>query len=243
MADEATPQETTTEDTAAEIEADSTDSDTEVSADVQGTETDTEIAAEETAAAEKTYGETYVKKLRAEAANARVKGAAAAEKAAQEAAVNAEKALTEKWAKALGLAGDDTEPDPAELLKQAEKQAAEYAQERDSYAEKLRNYARKDALTDAARTADGDLDAILDSRKIAGEIEKLDTTADDFPALVAEIVKSAVDSNPKLKKAADRVSAPRSGGDPSGGNAAPNSRSPKTVDDFRKAMQDAAKSK
>nr|WP_280389903.1 hypothetical protein [Nocardia wallacei] len=237
MADEATPQETTTENAPAEtVEAPADAVKAPVSGgDVQATETDKADESVKDEKPAKSYDEAYVKKLRDEAAAARVKGKEAAEKARQEAAEAAEKALTEKWAKALGLVKDDDEPaDPAELLKQAEEREKQLAQERDSYAERLRNYARKDAITDAARAADGDLDSILDSRKVISEIEKLDTTADDFAAQVEAIVKDAVDSNPKLKKAVDRASAPRSGGDLSGGNAAPKPRGPKTVDDFRR---------
>lgn len=234
MADEATPQETTE---SVEDVTDNTDTDIDPTedpgTDVQGAEADVETPAEDKAPAEKTYGETYVKKLRAEAANLRVNGKKEAEKAALEAAAAAEKALTEKWAKALGLAAEDAEPDPAELLKQAEQQAQEAARERDAFAERLRDYARKDAITTAANAKDvsGDLEAILDSRKISREVEKLDTEADDFPAQVAAIVKEAVESNPKLKKVA-QVAPSRSGGDLSGGNA--DRRSTGTsVDDFR----------
>jgi hypothetical protein len=236
MADEATPQEITTENAPAEtVEAPADVVEAPVSGgDVQATETEKADESVKDEKPAKSYDEAYVKKLRDEAAAARTKGNAKAEQAAKDAALAAEKALTEKWAKALGLANDDEPADPAELLKQAEEREKQLAQERDSYAEKLRNYARKDAITTAAETAEGDLAAILDSRKVNQEIEKLDTTADDFAAQVEAIVKEAVDSNPKLKKAVDRASAPRSGGDLSGGNAAPKPRGPKTVDDFRR---------
>ncbi|WP_157119802.1 hypothetical protein [Nocardia xishanensis] len=243
MADEATPQETTTEnavDTPVETPADNP-----VPGDaVQVPESENPVetpAPEQEKPAAKTYDEAYVKKLREENAATRVKGKEAAEKAAQDAAAAAEKALTEKWAKALGLTKDDEPADPAELLKQAEEREKQIAAERDAAAERLRAYERKDAITKAVNDVDGDLESILDSRKISVEIEKLDTNADDFAAQVAAIVSAAVESNPKLKKAADRASAPRSGGDLSNGNAAPKPRGPKTVDDFRREIAERNK--
>ncbi|MET8430155.1 hypothetical protein [Nocardia sp. NPDC004860] len=230
MADEADAQETLVDETV-DTSAEETAA-PELGGDVQATETE---KAETDSAKPEVDPEIArlnreVDKLRKEAAANRVKGNEKAETAAQEAAKKATTDLVEKLRATLGL--DPAEPDPAELLKAAEKQAADFAAERDSYAEKLRSYARKDALADAAKGVDGDLDAILDSRKIAGEIEKLDTTADDFATQVAEIVSAAVASNPKLKKAPAQAAAPRSGGDLSSGNAAPKPNAAKTVEDL-----------
>lgn len=237
MADEATPQETTTENS-----VDATD-DTTVDSPAPGDAvqaTETENAAETEASKTEVDPEISrlnkeVDRLRKEAAANRVKGNEKAERAAQDAATKATADLVEKLRSTLGL--DPAEPDPAELLRAAEEQKAQFARERDDYAEKLRNYARKDALSDAAKAVDGDLDSILDSRKISAAVEKLDTTADDFAAQVAEIVAEAVESNPKLKKAV-QASAPRSGGDLSGGNAAPKSHGPKTIDEIRRAKRE-----
>lgn len=236
MADEATPQESSTTDSVVvtdtatvETTATSTGDDDRV------TETTATDKPAEAKPEGKTFDEAYVKKLRDEAAANRVKGDEKAAQAAKDAAAAAEKALTEKLAKALGLVEEET-PDPAALLKAAEEQAAEVARERDTYAEKLRNLLRKDALSDAAKAVDGDLDAIFDSRKIAGEIESLDTTADEFAAQVAAIVSAAVESNPKLKKTV-QAAAPRSGGDNSGGNATTR-RGPRTVDEIRRELRE-----
>jgi hypothetical protein len=241
MADEATPQETT-ENTSVEATAaaETIDTTADVGADVQGTEPASKAAdssKDSERPAAKSYDEAYVKKLRDEAAAARVKGKEAAEKASREAAEAAEKALTEKWAKALGLVKDDEPADPAELLKQAEEREKQIAAERDSAAERLRAYERKDAITKAVSSAEGDLESILDSRSINSAIEKLDTSADDFATQVAAIVKDAVEKNPKLKKVV-QASAPRSGGDLTGGNAAPKPRGPLSVDDIRRAKRE-----
>lgn len=237
MADEATPQENpTTENVVTEpVVTETVDDTPEIGADVQGTETDTtESPAAEPDKAEKTYDEKYVKKLRDEAAAARVKGKEAAEQAAKDAADSAQKALTEQIARTLGLIKDDTPPDPADLLKQAQDRETALAAERDTVAEKLRNYARKDAITAAASKVDGDLASLLDSRTVNAAIEKLDTDADDFASQVDALVSAAVESNPKLKKTVAQVAAPRSGGDMSGGNASPNSTGEKDIDSFRR---------
>ncbi|WP_157978670.1 hypothetical protein [Nocardia aurea] len=238
MADEATPQENpTTENTVTETVATETmDSTPEIGADVQGTETETteSPATEPEKAVEKTYDEKYVQKLRDEAAANRVKGNEKAAQAAKDAADAAQKALTEQIARTLGLIKDDTPPDPADLLKQAQDREAALAAERDTVAEKLRNYARKDAITAAASKVDGDLASLLDSRTVNAEIEKLDTDADDFASQVEALVSAAVESNPKLKKTVAQVAAPRSGGDMSGGNASPNSTGEKDIDSFRR---------
>ncbi|MFC4373368.1 hypothetical protein ACFO5K_04590 [Nocardia halotolerans] len=242
MADEATtPAEPTTENTTtvdtpalAAEPVDTPDS----GADVQGTETGktdpvTEPA-DEAGKEPKSFDAAYVKKLRDEAADARIKGKEAAVQAAQEAAKAAQDELTEKLGRALGLISDDTPPDPAELLKAAQERETQLAADRDSVAEKLRTFERRDAVTRAANTAEADLEAILDSRKVNEEIAKLDTNADDFAAQVAEVVSAAVENNPKLKKAPAQAAAPRSGGDMSGGNATPNSSGDKDIDFYRR---------
>lgn len=243
MADEAnTVQESTTENTPVEavetVEVETAET-AEVGADVQGTESEadvTETEKESEKPTEKTYDEKYVKKLRDEAAAARVKGKEAAEQAAKEAAEKAQRELSEQIGRALGLIKDDTPPDPAELLKQAQEREQALAAERDAAAEKLRNYARKDALTAAAAKVDGDLASLLDSRTVNAAIEKLDTDADDFASQVEALVSAAVESNPKLKKTV-QAAAPRSGGDMSGGNAAPNSQGEKDIDYFRRTFR------
>lgn len=242
MADEAnTPAESTTEnapvDTPAPAPVDTPPAPGDA---VQATDADP--AADTTTdqpADSKSYDESYVKKLRQEAAEARVKGKDA-EKAAQEAAqqaadaLAAQKDLTDKLGRALGLIQDDTPPDPADLLKAAQEREAQLAADRDAVAERLRNFERRDALTRAANSAEADLEAVLDSRKVNEAIAKLDTNADDFAAQVAEVVSAAVESNPKLKKAPAQAAAPRSGGDMSGGNATPNSQGEKDIDFYRR---------
>ncbi|WP_280465847.1 hypothetical protein [Nocardia brasiliensis] len=237
MADDANPPENTTEDVnpTESVSADAVETVESVDGgDVQATEADnkkTEVDPEISRLNKE------VDRLRKEAAANRVKGNEKAEKAAQDAAKKATEELVSKLGKQLGLIADDAEPDLAELLRAAEEQKTQFAQERDTYAEKLRDYARKDALNAAAKATDGDLDSILDSVKINREIGNLDTSADDFADQVKAIVAAAVESNPKLKKVV-QASAPRSGGDLSGGNATPNRRGPKSVDDIRREKRE-----
>ena len=250
MADEANTQETTTENSTVDADTNSTESvdNTEVSGgDVQATETETtEVESEKsdkTVDPEIARLNRELEKVRTEAARNRVKGNEKAEQAAKDAAKQATEDLVKSLGKTLGLIQDDTPPDPAELLRAAEERTAQIAAERDANAEKLRNYARKDALAAAANSKeiDGDLNAILDSVSVNDAIKKLDTNADDFAAQVAAIVSAAVENNPKLKKATAQVAAPRSGGDLSGGNGAPKPTGDKTIDDLRREKRERAK--
>lgn len=251
MADEATPaQETTTENTPVEattpVETETSTPD--IGGDVQATETDTPATEPDEGKAAKTYDEAYVRKLRDENAATRIKAKEAETKAqeaarqAQEAA-EAQKKLTENLGRALGFVQDETPLTSDELLKQAAEREAQIAADRDAVAERLRNFERRDALTRAVNApgVDGDLEAILDSRKVNEAIAKLDTNADDFSAQVAEIVSAAVESNPKLKKAPVQAAAPRSGGDLSGGNGAPKPTGDKSIDDLRREKRERAK--
>ncbi|TDP29768.1 hypothetical protein [Nocardia ignorata] len=206
---------------------------------VQATETttpaaDTEPAPEKPA---KTYDEAYVKKLREEAAANRVKGDEKAKQAAQEAAAEAQRTLTEQIARTLGLIKDDTPPDPADLLKQAQDRETQLAAERDSVAKELRALRIEKALNDAAEKCDGDTSILAPYLAGTGALNKLDLAADDFASQMEAIVAAAVESNPKLKKTTAQVAAPRSGGDLSGGNAAPKVRGPKSVEEIRLEMR------
>ncbi|WP_052372146.1 hypothetical protein [Nocardia otitidiscaviarum] len=210
--------------------------------DVQATETetpagDTDPKPEPEKPVEKTYDEKYVKKLRDEAAAARVKGKEAAEQAAKEAAEKAQRDLSEQIGRALGLIKDDTPPDPAELLKQAQDREAQLAAERDAAAQELRSLRIEKALNAAADKCDGDTTILVPYLAGTGALKNLDPSADDFASQVEQIVSAAVEFNPKLKKAQDRVSAPRSGGDLTGGNAAPKPNAAKSIDDIRREMR------
>ncbi len=239
MADEAAPQEITPTGTVDAPAVSTTETETPVTGgDDQVTESpadDIDGKPEDGKPEPKSYDEAYVKKLRDEAAAARVKGKEAAERAAQEAAAAASKELTEKLARTLGLI-DDTNPE--QLLKAAADREATLAAERDSVASELRALRIEKALNAAADKVDGDTSILAPYLTGTGALNKLDPAADDFASQVEAIVTAAVESNPKLKKTAVQVAAPRSGGDLSGGNAAPNRRGPKTVEEIRREMRE-----
>ncbi|NKS29218.1 hypothetical protein GS534_00545 [Rhodococcus hoagii] len=234
MADEATPEVPADESTPVETAIPATDP---IESPTPGEDSGSAVPAadpgpEPEAATAKTYSEDYVRKLRKENADARVKGTEAAKKAAED----AERALTERLGKALGFVKEDDPVDPAKLLEQAAQREEEIARERDASTAKLRAYEVKDALTTAASKHDGDTAILIPYLKGEGLLDNLDPTADDFASQVDALVSKAVTNNPKLKKEPVQVAAPRSGGDLSGGNAALKD-GPETVDSHRERIR------
>jgi hypothetical protein len=244
MADEATIQETTTENAVTEtVDTTATvDSTTDIGADVQGTETDIVVTdSVDTDKSTKTYDESYVRKLRDENAATRVK-AKDAEKAAQAAArqaqeaSDAQKSLTERLGRALGFV-EDAPLAPEELLKQASAREAQLSAERDTVATELRTLRIEKALNAAAEKHDGDTSILAPYLTGTGALAQLDPTADDFSSQVEAIVENAVTTNPKLKKAV-QVAAPRSGGDLSSGNGSTKPTGEKSIDDLRREKRE-----
>lgn len=188
-----------------------------------------------------TFDRDYVEKLRREAQTLRKKAKEDAEKASREAAEAAKREAYEAFGKTLGLVDDDKPVDPQTLLEQAAEREAQIANERDAFAAKLHAYELEKALSDAANAVGGDLDILGPYLRGTGALDKLDPTADDYNAQVAEIVTQAVESNAKLKKAAPVAAPARSGGDLNGGAGAPK-RGPKSVEDFiREAREKRAR--
>lgn len=230
MADEATTETTVTETVAEDTlvaepagGADQTAATTpEVEANADATETET---------AERTYTKAELDKVKREAQKLRQRLKDETETAAKTSAEAAEKALAERIGKALGLIEDDKPADPATLLEQAAEREAQIANERDAYRAEIAAYKLEQALTKAANSVDGDLDILVPFLRGTGALDKLDATAEDYTAQVAELVASAVESNPKLRKATPVVAPTRSGGDINGGTGAPK-KGPRTVEDF-----------
>jgi len=139
-----------------------------------------EPAAVEPAPAEpKTYDENYVKTLRDEAAANRVK------------ARDAETAAETRINKILEAAGIKTaeEPlDPAKLT--ADLSAKDQA---------IRALTVERALDKAARKNGADEDLLAAVLAHKGDLGKLDPTSEDFATQLDALVKSTVESNPKLK--------------------------------------------
>lgn len=136
-------------------------------------------AAEPAAEAPKTYDENYVKGLRDEAAANRVKARDA--ETAAEARIN-------KILEAAGIKTAEEPLDPAKLTEQlsAKDQA-------------LRALTVERALDRAARKNGADEDLLAAVLAHKGDLGKLDPNAEDFATQLDALVKSTVESNPKLK--------------------------------------------
>ena len=142
------------------------------------------------------WAQAEVRKLRAEAGNARV---AAKESAAEE----ARKELLAQLSKALGQG--ETPTDPEKLKADLEKTTAE-----------RRSTLVELAVVRSAAKLGGDADALLDSRGFLTRLSKLDPAAPDFGQLVQDEIAAAVKDNPKLSLG---TPATRSGGEITGGAA------------------------
>ncbi|MBD8056697.1 hypothetical protein ICV35_23905 [Rhodococcus ruber] len=245
MADEATPTETVATDTVEATDTATTidGADQAVETTVADTQAETaQVDAETTTDADKsekveTFDRDYVEKLRREAQTLRKKAKEDAEKASKEAAEAAEKALTERLGKALGFIQDDKPVDPQTLLEQAAEREAQIANERDAYRAQIQAFQLDQALTKAANAADGDLDILVPFLRGTGALDKLDPTADDYTDQVSAVVAHAVESNPKLRKAAPVAAPTRSGGDiANGAGAPPRTKNPTDIDGWRKKL-------
>jgi hypothetical protein len=149
----------------------------------------------------KTFDESYVKKLRDEAAANRVK--------ANEAETRHQQML-DAIAKSLGLKDDD-KPDADALTQQLTASQAEAKRLKVAY-----------AVEKAARSNEADEDLTVAVLAHQGKLAGLDPASDGFADAVAELVKATVDANPRLKTAPPTPGgAGRSGGDFSGGPTPP----------------------
>jgi hypothetical protein len=117
--------------------------------------------------------------------------AAADQKARTTSKANAAKeatdAITAKLAQALGLAPDQSR-DPDALAKQLTES------QRDARMLRVER-----AIERAARKSDADEELVTAVLLRGGQLAKLDPIADDFGASVAELVKNAVEANPRLR--------------------------------------------
>lgn len=149
---------------------------------------------EEWSPADRQAATAEIERLRKENASRRV--------AARDAETKARKDIAAQIGKALGLVQDET-PDPQALAEQITTERAAAARARTEL-----------AVYRAAAANGADPDALLDSRAFLAKVDALDPTAEDFPALVAGLIKDATAANPKFR--AVQVAA-KSGNDLSGG--------------------------
>ncbi|HWU31056.1 MAG TPA: hypothetical protein VN041_18395 [Microbacterium sp.] len=207
--DQTTNDETSTDQTSAETDV-TTDTATADTADASGESTTD--ATDQGSTAPETFSKEYVEKLRREAAGYR-------EKAKTDAAAAAEAARSEvaqQIGKALGLVQDDTPPDPAALVAQAET-------ERNQAIEREQSLKRQLAVLTGSDKHDANTAELLDSNAFGSKLKALDPDADDFASLVDALIKETVDGNPtKFKRV--QLAQRTGGGDHSGEGASQLSR-------------------
>ncbi|CAM5332140.1 MULTISPECIES: hypothetical protein [Streptomyces] len=109
-------------------------------------------------------------------------------------------ALLAKLAEKAGIELDDGKADPDKL-----------AQQLTASQTKARQSAVELAVYRAASKHSADPEALLDSRGFLKQVDDLDPEADDFATKVGDAIKSAVESNPKLKSATAPAPPARSG--------------------------------
>lgn len=104
----------------------------------------------------------------------------------------------------------NNDDDPAEIAERA-------VAERDAKDSELKSLRIERAAERAGRKHGADVDALLDSRGFITAIGKLDPADDSFSDRLDDLVKKAVEDNPRLKAAASPSTAPtRSSPDPGG---------------------------
>ncbi|GAA2772832.1 hypothetical protein [Saccharopolyspora taberi] len=146
-----------------------------------------------------------VRDLRKENASTRTN---AKQQAATEAAETARTELVQQLGKALGLIDDGSKAPTADEL-------AQQLTARDT---ELRSLRVERAAEKAARKHTADIDALLDSRSFAAELDKLDPNGDSFAADIDKLVSETVRNNPKYKAAGQAPG--RSSSEHAGGSGA-----------------------
>lgn len=140
-----------------------------------------------------------VKDLRKENASSRTN-------AKQQAAAEAEQALTDKLAAALGLKEGTDAPTAEDLTNQLAERDAE-----------VRTMRTERAAEQAARKHGADVEALLDSRAFTAKLADLDPSAASFSDDLDALVAAEVEANPRYKTTHGAPAA-RGGGDFSGGS-------------------------
>ena len=176
-----------------------------------------------------TFDAAYVKKLRDEAAAARVSGRTDSEAAAKAATAAAYKKIGQEF----GIVEADAETTVESLSAEIQtRDTTITTQAADIKAARLDN-----ALLKVVGSHGADYDLLTDSASFQAKLAAIDTTDSEYRSLVDELVKTSVTSNPKLR--AVQV-APSSGGAPPSGTPTPG---PQSIDDRRKAIRDQRASK
>ncbi|MFI6909662.1 hypothetical protein ACIBKY_50965 [Nonomuraea sp. NPDC050394] len=162
--------------------------------------------------------------------------AAKQEEAAAAAREEAAKDVARQIGIALGLVEDESAKpvDPQILVQQLTEKAAEADKRAADNADRLRRTLVELAVHRSSGKVGADPDALLDSRSFVLNIHGLDPDTDGFAARLDEVIKLAVEDNPKFK--ASGLSGPptKSGGEFSAGPGPGSDAEDKSVDDFRR---------
>ena len=169
--------------------------------------------------------QAYVRELRKENGDYRT-AKKNAEDAAAQASEQAKSELVQELGKALGLVDSEDSGDKAPS---AEELTQQITSEREAHkATKVEL-----AVYRSASKHEADPDALLDSRAFLEEAVKLDPSSDEFGSKISDVIKSAVDKNPKLKLAGQTPG--RSGGQVNGGGSVTEGTSDELASRIRKA--------
>ena len=152
------------------------------------------------------WAQSEIRKAREEAAKYRTRAKDTAEEVAAKAKAEREE-LIQNLGRQLGLVEDETN-DPEKLLTAAQQQAENAAKERDTLAQQLADYRRKDAVNGALSKVDGTVDTALLQAVLASDnaYQQLDINADDFQDQVSNIITQTIESHPSLVQATHKAS-------------------------------------
>ena len=152
------------------------------------------------------WAQSEIRKAREEAAKYRTRAKDTAEEVEARAKAEREE-LIQTLGRQLGLVEDETN-DPDKLLTAAQEQAQAAAKERDTLAQQLADYRRKDAVGNALSKVDGTVDTALLQAVLASDnaYQQLDINADDFQDQVSNIITNTIESHPSLVQATHKAS-------------------------------------
>lgn len=152
------------------------------------------------------WAQSEIRKARDEAAKYRTRAKDTAEEVAAKAKAERED-LIQTLGRQLGLVEDETN-DPDKLLTAAQQQAENAAKERDTLAQQLADYRRKDAVSNALSKVDGNVDTALLQAVLHSDnaYNTLDINADDFTDQVSQIITNTIESHPSLVQATHKAS-------------------------------------
>lgn len=152
------------------------------------------------------WAQSEIRKARDEAAKYRTRAKDTAEDVAAKAKAEREE-LIQTLGRQLGLVEDETN-DPDKLLTAAQQQAENAAKERDTLANQLADYRRKDAVSNALSKVDGTVDTALLQAVLHSDnaYNTLDINADDFSDQVSQIITNTIESHPSLVQATHKAS-------------------------------------